>query len=61
MKYSGHRKLLCELSKSSKLNALTSSDTKQTLMNLFLYTNSAQRELVSNSMCTQLRLTFLAV
>ena len=30
MKYSGYRKLLCELSKLSKFNALTSSDTKQT-------------------------------
>ena len=47
MKYSGHRKLLCELSKLSKLNA----DTKLTLMHLFLFTNSAQRELVS--ICTQ--------
>jgi len=33
------------------LMLLTSSDTKQTLMHLFLFTNSAQRELVS--MCTQ--------
>ena len=46
MKYSGHRKLLCELSKLSK-----SSDTKRTLMHLLLFTNSAQRELVS--ICTQ--------
>ena len=30
---------------------LTSSDTKRTLMHLFLFTNSAQRELVS--ICTQ--------
>ena len=30
---------------------LTSSDTKRTLMDLFLFTNSAQRELVS--ICTQ--------
>ena len=29
------------------LMLLTSSDTKQTLMHLFLFTNSAQRELVS--------------
>ena len=42
MKYSGHRKLLCELSKLSNLMLLTSSDTKQTLMHLFLFTNSAQ-------------------
>ena len=48
MKYSGHRKLLCEFSKLSKLNAflLLGSDTKRTLMHLFLFTNSAQRELV---------------
>ena len=52
MKYSGHRKLLYELSKLSKFNAfITSSDTKRTLMHLFLFTNSAQRELVS--ICTQ--------
>ena len=41
MKYFGHRKLLCELSKLSKLNFLSSSDTRRTLM------HSAQRELVS--------------
>ena len=29
------------------LMLLTSSDTKRTLMHLFLFTNSAQRELVS--------------
>ena len=51
MKYSGHRKLLCELSKLSNLMLLTSSDTKRTLMHPFLFTNSAQRELVS--ICTQ--------
>ena len=51
MKYSGHRKLLCELSKLSNLMLFTSSDTKRTLMHLFLFTNSAQRELVS--ICTQ--------
>ena len=33
------------------LMLLTSSDTKQTLMHLFLFTNFAQRELVS--ICTQ--------
>ena len=32
MKYSGHRKLLCELSKLSKLMLLTSSDTRRTLI-----------------------------
>ena len=31
--YSGHRKLLCEL---SKFNALTSSDTKRSLMHLYI-------------------------
>ena len=52
MKYSGHRKLLCELSKLSNLMLLTSMDTKRTLMHLFLFTISAQRELVS-IICTQ--------
>ena len=33
------------------LMLLTSSDTKRTLIHLFLFTNSAQRELVS--ICTQ--------
>ena len=51
MNYSGNRKLLCELSKLSNLMLLTSSDTKRTLMHLFLFTNSAQRELVI--ICTQ--------
>ena len=51
MKYSGHSKLLCELSKLSNLMLLTTSDTKRTLMHLFLFINSAQRELVS--ICTQ--------
>ena len=51
MKYSGHRKLLCELSKLSNLMLLTSSDTERALMNLFLFTNSAQRELIT--ICTQ--------
>ena len=51
MKYSGHRKLLCEFSKLSKLNDSTSSDTKRTLKHLLLFTKSAQRELVS--ICTQ--------
>ena len=51
MKYSGHRKILCELSKLSKFNALTSSDTKRTMMHLLLFTNSAQKDLVS--ICTQ--------
>ena len=41
------------------LMLLTSSDTKRTLRHLFLFTNSAQRELVS--ICTQLQLTFLAL
>jgi len=51
MKYSGHRKILCKLSKLSNLMLLTSSDTKRSLMHPFLFTNSAQRELVS--ICTQ--------
>ena len=51
MKYSGHRKLLCELSNFQNSLLLTTSDTKRTLMLLFLFTNSAQRELVS--ICTQ--------
>ena len=49
MTYSGHMKLFCEFSKLSKLNADT--DTEQTLMHLFLFTKSAQRELVS--ICAQ--------
>ena len=44
LKYSGHRKLLCELSKLSKFDAF---NLLGTLMHLFLFTNSAQRELVS--------------
>ena len=36
MKYSGHRKLLCELSKLSNFMFLTSSDTKRKLMHLFI-------------------------
>ena len=51
MKYSGHRKLLCELLELSNLMPLNSSDIKRTLMHPFLFTNSAQRELVS--ICTQ--------
>ena len=47
MKYSGHWKLLCELSNYQNLMLLTFSDIKRTLMHLFLFTNSAQRELVS--------------
>ena len=42
MKYSDHRKLLCESSKLSNLVLFTSSDTKRTLMHLFLFTNSAK-------------------
>ena len=43
MKYSGHRKLLLNY---QSLMSLFSSDTKRTLLHLFLFTNSAQRELV---------------
>ena len=39
--------ILCELSNYQNLMLLTSSETKRTLMHLFLFTNSAQRELVS--------------
>ena len=48
-----HRNLFCELSKVSKLNAfiLPAPETRRTLMHLFLFTNTAQRELVS--ICTQ--------
>ena len=42
--------LQCVLSLGGNLMLLTSSDTKGTLMHLFLFTNSTQRELVS--ICT---------
>ena len=46
MKYSGHnRKLLCNYQNYKKMLS-TSSDSKRTLMHLFLFTNSAKRELV---------------
>ena len=45
MKYSSHYQ------NYQNLMLLTSSDTMRTLMHLFLFTNSAQRELVS--ICTQ--------
>ena len=52
MKYSGHRKLLyVNYQNYQNVILLTSSDTKQTLMHLFLFTNSAQREMVS--ICAQ--------
>ena len=52
MKYSGHRKLVCELSKLSKFNAFNRLGYKtNTDAPKFLFTNSAQRELVS--ICTQ--------
>ena len=41
------------------LMLLTSSDTKRTLMHLFLFTNSAHREM--DAEYTQLQLTFLAL
>ena len=48
MKYSCNRKLLCKLTKLSKLNAfIFLGYYRRTLMHLFLFTNSAQRELVS--------------
>ena len=43
--------LQCVLSLGGNLMLLTSSDTKRTLMHLFLFANSGQRELVS--ICTQ--------
>ena len=47
-KYSGHKKnYYVKCQNYQNLIILTSSDTKRTLMNLFLFTNSAQRELVS--------------
>ena len=64
MKYSGYRKLLCELSKLSKLNAfILLGYTRRTLMHLFLFTNIARRELVSNMYAenTQQQLTFLTL
>ena len=47
IEYSGLRKLLCEFSKLSKLNVFILLRYRQTLMHLLLFTNSAQRELVS--------------
>ena len=61
MKYSGHRKLLCELSKVSNLMLLTSSDTKRTQMHLFLFTYSAQRGFNMYAEYTRPKLTFLAL
>ena len=60
MKYSGHRKLLCVLSKFNAFNLL---DSKRTLMHLFLFTNSAQRKHGFNMFAeyTKLQLTFLAL
>ena len=58
MKYSGPRKLLCELSKLSKLNALTFSDTERLQIppreNWFQTFNMYAEY-------TQLQLTFLAL
>ena len=68
MKYSGHRKILCEYQNyqnyknDQNLMLLTSSDSKRTLMHLFLFTNSAQRELVSmDAEYIRPRSTFLAL
>ena len=44
MKYSGHRKLLCELSKLSNFMFLTSSDTKRKLMHLFILVQIPPKE-----------------
>ena len=52
MKYSGHSwNHYVNYQSYQNLMLLTSSDTKRTLMHLFLLTNFAQRELVS--LCTQ--------
>ena len=51
MKYSGHRKLFVNFQNYQNLILLTSSDTKRTLVHLFLFTKFAQRELFS--ICTQ--------
>ena len=52
MKYSGHLgNYYVNYQNYQNLMLLTSLVTKRTLMHLFLFTNSAQRELVS--MCTQ--------
>ena len=59
MKYSGHRKLLCDLSNYQNSMLLTSSDTKRTLRHPFLFTNFGQRELVS--VCTQTAINFSCI
>ena len=47
MKYSGHRKILCEFSKLSKFNAFNPFKYyTNNMMNLLLFKNPAQRELV---------------
>ena len=51
MKYSVIGNYYVNYKNYENLMPLTSSDTKRTLMHLFLFTNSAQRELVS--ICTQ--------
>ena len=51
MKYSAIGNYYVNYQNYQNLMLLTSSDTKRTLMHLLLFTNSAQRELVS--MCTQ--------
>ena len=63
MKYSGHRKLLCELSKLSKLNAfnlleyLTNTDAS-----ILVYKFRPERTGFNMyAECTQLQLTFLVL
>ena len=64
MKYSCHRKLLCELSKLSKLNAFILLGYKTNTDASILVYKFRQRELVSFNMYaeyTQPQLTFLAL
>jgi len=62
MKYSGHRKLLCESSKLSSVMLSTSSVTKRTLMHLFLFKKFRPERTGLNMYAeyTQLQLTSLA-
>ena len=62
MKYSGHRKPLCELSKLSNSMLSTSSDTKRTLNSLLVYKFRPERtDFNIYAECAQLQLTFLAL
>ena len=63
MKYSGHRELLCELSKLSNSMLLTSSDTKDnTDAFILVYKFRPKRAGFNmNAECTRPQLTFLAL